>query len=47
VLEQSRVVDIQRIEDSLIGKQVEVVRSQARPRANRFMLGDHSRVDLV
>ncbi len=47
VLAQSRIVDIARIEDSLIGKQVEVVRSRAMPTAHRLMLGDHSRVDLV
>jgi glucose-1-phosphate thymidylyltransferase len=47
VLEQSRIVDMGRIEDSLIGKQVEVVRSRSMPQAHRLMLGDHSRVDLV
>ncbi|MDQ4097697.1 MAG: glucose-1-phosphate thymidylyltransferase [Actinomycetota bacterium] len=47
VLEQSRIVDMARIEDSLIGKQVEVTRSRSRPQAHRLMLGDHSRVDLV
>ena len=47
VLEQSRIIDMPRIEDSLIGKQVEVVRSGARPYAHRLMLGDHSRVDLT
>jgi glucose-1-phosphate thymidylyltransferase len=47
VLEQSRIVDMARIEDSLIGKRVEVVRSGARPYAHRLMLGDHSRVDLT
>jgi glucose-1-phosphate thymidylyltransferase len=47
VLEQSRIVDMARIEDSLIGKQVEVVRSRSMPAAHRLMLGDHSRVDLV
>jgi glucose-1-phosphate thymidylyltransferase len=46
VLERSRIVDIPRMEDSLLGKDTEVSRSQARPRANRFMLGDHSQVDL-
>ena len=46
VLERSRIVDIPRMEDSLLGKDTEVIRSQARPRANRFMLGDHSQVDL-
>ena len=47
VLEQSRIVDIDRIEDSLIGKKVEVTRSRSKPHAHRLMLGDHSRVDLV
>ena len=47
VLEQSTIVDMDRIEDSLIGKQVEVRRSPSKPRAHRLMLGDHSRVDLV
>jgi glucose-1-phosphate thymidylyltransferase len=46
VLERSRIVDVPRIEDSLIGKEVEVVRTQTRPRALRVMLGDHSRVDV-
>ena len=47
VLEQSRIVDIARIEDSLIGKQVEVSCSRSKPQAHRLVLGDHSRVDLV
>ena len=47
ILEDSRIVDIPRVEDSLIGKQVVVTRSARRPRANRFMLGDHSQVDLT
>ncbi len=46
VLERSRIVGIPRIEDSLIGKEVEVVRSQTRPRALRVMVGDHCRVDV-
>jgi len=47
ILDDSRIVDIPRVEDSLIGKQVVVTRSERRPRANRFMLGDHSLVDLT
>jgi glucose-1-phosphate thymidylyltransferase len=46
VLEQSRIVGIRRLADSLIGKEVEVIRSGTRPTATRLMLGDHSRVDL-
>ncbi|MDP9100990.1 MAG: glucose-1-phosphate thymidylyltransferase [Actinomycetota bacterium] len=47
VLEESTIRGVRRIEDSLIGKQVEVVPSAALPRAHRFMLGDHSRVSLA
>ena len=47
ILEQSRIVDIPRLEDSLLGKEVAVTRSARRPRANRLMLGDHSIVDLT
>jgi glucose-1-phosphate thymidylyltransferase len=46
VLEESLIDGIHRIQDSLVGKQVEVRRSGARPRATRLMLGDHSIVDL-
>ena len=47
VLEESKVIDIARIADSLIGKQVEVRRSETRPHATRLMVGDHSVVDLA
>ena len=47
VLEQSRICGVSRIEDSLIGKQVEVAPSSAQPRAHRLMLGDHSRVSIA
>ncbi|MGH9165217.1 MAG: glucose-1-phosphate thymidylyltransferase, partial [Acidimicrobiales bacterium] len=46
VLERSRIVNAGRIVDSLIGKEVEVVRSHRRPLAIRLMLGDHSTVDV-
>ncbi|NPV60082.1 MAG: glucose-1-phosphate thymidylyltransferase [Actinobacteria bacterium] len=48
VLENSHISDIPgRIEDSLIGKNVEIARSMARPSTFRFVLGDNSRVGLV
>jgi glucose-1-phosphate thymidylyltransferase len=47
VLEETRIADVGRLEDSLIGKQVDVTRSRRRPAALRLMLGDHSRVDLT
>jgi glucose-1-phosphate thymidylyltransferase len=46
VLERSRIIDVPRIEDSLIGREVEVVRTQIRPRALRMMVGDHCRIDI-
>jgi glucose-1-phosphate thymidylyltransferase len=48
VLERSRLVRVpQRIESSLIGREVVVTAGQARPRAHRLMLGDSSRVELA
>ncbi len=47
VLERATIRGIGRIEDSLIGRDVEVVPSGARPRAHRLMLGDHSRVSVA
>ena len=47
VLEESSIRGVGRIEDSLIGKQVEVSPSSALPRAHRLMLGDHSRVSIA
>ena len=46
VLTRSRIVDVPRLTDSLIGRDVEVTRSDRRPRALRLMLGDHSVVEL-
>jgi glucose-1-phosphate thymidylyltransferase len=47
LLDHSRVVSVTRLTDSLIGREVEVVRSGETPRANRLLLGDHSRVELA
>jgi glucose-1-phosphate thymidylyltransferase len=46
VLAGSRIVGIDRLTDSLVGRYVEVIRSDRRPRAVRLMLGDHSKVEL-
>jgi glucose-1-phosphate thymidylyltransferase len=47
LLDHSRVVEVTRLTDSLIGRQVEVVRSGETPRATRLLVGDHSRVELA
>jgi glucose-1-phosphate thymidylyltransferase len=46
VMDNSRVVDIPRLEDSLIGTDATVMRSKVKPRALRLMVGDHCHVDV-
>jgi glucose-1-phosphate thymidylyltransferase len=46
ILEGCRVVAAGRLEDSLLGHQVEVTRTDRRPRATRLMVGDHCQIDL-
>jgi glucose-1-phosphate thymidylyltransferase len=46
VMDGSRILDIPRLEDSLIGKEAVVTRSQTRPRALRLMVGDHCQIDV-
>ena len=46
VMEDSRVIGINRLVDSLIGRNVTVTRSGRRPNATRLTLGDHSRAEL-
>ncbi|MDQ6879191.1 MAG: glucose-1-phosphate thymidylyltransferase [Candidatus Dormibacteraeota bacterium] len=48
ILENSKILDVpNRIEDSLIGKDVVIQRTQTLPKALRFMLGDQSKVELA
>ncbi|HEX2028318.1 MAG TPA: glucose-1-phosphate thymidylyltransferase [Nitriliruptorales bacterium] len=46
VLEGCRIRDASRIVDSLVGRAVEIARSDRKPSAYRFMLGDHSQVGI-
>ncbi|MFN8533756.1 MAG: hypothetical protein U0556_09435 [Dehalococcoidia bacterium] len=46
ILEHAVIEDIPRIEDSLIGRFVQVRRSPAKPSATRLLLGDHSQVGV-
>jgi glucose-1-phosphate thymidylyltransferase len=46
IMSESRVIDIPRLEDSLIGRDVVVSRSKRRPRALRLMVGDHCQIDV-
>jgi len=48
VMERSRILEVpHRIEDSLIGRDVTVVRSLGKPKAYKLMLGDHSKVGIL
>jgi glucose-1-phosphate thymidylyltransferase len=48
VLENSKILDVgTKIEDSLIGKEVVIRRTEELPKALRFMLGDRSEVQLT
>jgi glucose-1-phosphate thymidylyltransferase len=46
VMDRSRVVDVPRLEDSLIGCDAVVTRTRQRPRALRLMVGDHCQIDI-
>lgn len=46
VMDESRIIDVPRLEDSLIGSDAVVVRSRQRPRALRLMVGDHCQIDI-
>ncbi len=46
VLERCRVTDIPRIEGSLLGRDVVLQRTERKPAAHKFMLGDDSQVEL-
>jgi glucose-1-phosphate thymidylyltransferase len=48
IMEDCKIEDIHhRIEDSLIGRNVEIVRSPVKPRAYKMVLGDHSKVGIL
>ena len=47
VMSGSRILNAGRLVDSLLGREVEVHRSEGSPRATRLMLGDHCQVDLA
>lgn len=47
VLENSTISDVVRIEESLVGKGVEISRADIKPKAYRLMLGDNSKISLV
>lgn len=48
VLDHSRIINVpSRIEDSIIGREVEITYSPIKPKAYKMTLGDHSKVGLL
>jgi glucose-1-phosphate thymidylyltransferase len=48
ILSGSAILELgSRVEDSLVGHNVRIERTQSKPKAYRFMLGDNSQVDVV
>ncbi len=48
IMQESQILDVGiRIENSLLGRDVQIVRSAAKPRTHKFMIGDQSRVEVV
>jgi glucose-1-phosphate thymidylyltransferase len=47
VLENSKINDIKRLEDSLIGQNVTVCKTETKPAAYRIMVGDSSKVEII
>ncbi|RLD13863.1 glucose-1-phosphate thymidylyltransferase, partial [candidate division KSB1 bacterium] len=48
ILKECKILDVDiRIEHSLLGNDVEVVRTNDRPATHRFLIGDQSRVELL
>jgi glucose-1-phosphate thymidylyltransferase len=46
VMEDSKVLHIPRLEDSLIGREALITRTNRRPRSLRLMVGDHCQIDV-
>ncbi len=47
ILENSSIKDIKRLEDSLIGQNVSIKKTEKRPAAYRIMVGDSSKVEII
>lgn len=47
ILENSVICEIKRIEDSLIGQNVTIMKTEKKPAAYRIMVGDSSKVEII
>jgi len=48
ILEECKIIDVDiRIEHSLLGSDVEIVKAKGKPATHRFLIGDQSRIELL
>lgn len=48
MLKECKIIDVDiRIEHSLLGNDVEIVKAQGKPSTHRFLIGDQSRIELI
>ena len=47
VMERCHLRDVPRLEGSLLGRDVRITRTERRPAAHRFLLGDHAEVEIT
>lgn len=48
ILENCRIIDADmRIERSLLGREAEIIKCHSRPRTQKFIIGDQSRIELI
>ena len=48
ILDECKIIDVDiRVEHSLLGNDVEIVKVQSKPATNRFLIGDQSRIELL
>ncbi|MBN2423763.1 MAG: glucose-1-phosphate thymidylyltransferase [Calditrichaceae bacterium] len=48
LLKECKIIDVDiRIEHSLLGNDVEIIKAQGKPATHRFLIGDQSRIELI
>ncbi|MEJ2055104.1 MAG: glucose-1-phosphate thymidylyltransferase [Calditrichaceae bacterium] len=48
ILDECKILDVDiRVEHSLLGNDVEIIKVQGKPATNRFLIGDQSRIELL
>ena len=47
LMERCQLRDVPRMEGSLLGRDVRISRTERRPAAHRFLLGDHADIEIT